>query len=128
MIYFDSKDIELTDIHKMVCKKFNFSYADIFRKTRKREIVEARQVFCYLSRSLTKESLENIGKYIGRYRKENLDHATVRHAFVTIKNLIDVDKCIRDDVNDLYIDLKDLKPKCSIVVSNVQLIKSCIVK
>lgn len=60
-------------------------------KTRKRDIVEARQVAMYLSKRNTKESLAKIGSAIG-----GKDHATVIHACRTVENLLETDRVFRD--------------------------------
>lgn len=125
MIEFNKYDIELSDIHRLVCIKFNISAHEIFRMTRKREIVEKRQLFCWLSRKLTKKSLDEIGKYIGRYRKVNLDHATVRHSCLIIENIMPYNKDILKIANDICIELENTFPYCTVVVTNVDLIKSC---
>lgn len=46
---------------------------DITTKTRKREYVEARAIYFYLTRQYTRMSLSSIGKTMGR------DHSTVLH-------------------------------------------------
>lgn len=43
-------------------------------KSRKRDLVDARKIFCLIARDLTEESLEYIGSYIGK------DHSTVIYA------------------------------------------------
>lgn len=71
----------------------------ILSKTRKREIVEPRQVLCYMmkkhiiksmpinSNKIKSDlSLEEIGFFVG------VDHATVLHGIRTVKNLYDTDK------------------------------------
>ncbi|MFA6713490.1 MAG: helix-turn-helix domain-containing protein, partial [Bacteroidales bacterium] len=65
-------------------------------KTRKREIVQARQIAMYLSRNLTKTSLASIGSQIG-----GKDHATVLHAYNTVCDLIDTDRSFRQFVSDI---------------------------
>jgi len=49
-------------------------------KTRKQEIVEARQMAMYLSKKYTKSSLKTIGLQFG-----GRDHSTVIHAISTIE-------------------------------------------
>lgn len=66
------------------------------KKTRKREIVEARQVAMFLSKKYTKESLAVIGMKIG-----GKDHATVLHACRTVDNLIQTCPDFRSKWNDL---------------------------
>jgi chromosomal replication initiator protein len=65
-------------------------------KTRKREIVQARQLTMYFSKNLTKYSLASIGAQVG-----NKDHATVLHACKTVNNLKDTDKNFRQYVEDI---------------------------
>jgi hypothetical protein len=66
------------------------------RKTRKREIVFARQVAMYLIKKHTKLSLKKIGEYFG-----GKDHATVLHSVKTIDNLMEVDRQIKATVKDI---------------------------
>jgi len=72
-------------------------------KTRKREIVQARQIAMYFSKLLTGLSLAKIGKSIG-----NKDHATVLHACKTVNNLIDTDKKFKYDIDEIGIKIKNL--------------------
>ncbi len=65
-------------------------------KTRKREIVQARQLAMYFSKQLTKSSLAHIGKHCG-----NKDHATVLHACKTVNNLSDTDKRFKGYISDI---------------------------
>ncbi|RLD30268.1 MAG: chromosomal replication initiator protein DnaA, partial [Bacteroidetes bacterium] len=86
---------------KVVCEYYNISLELIQSKTRKREIVQARQIAMYFSKSLTKSSLATIGAKIG-----GKDHATVLHACKTVNNLIDTDKRFKMQVNELEKKLK----------------------
>ncbi len=70
-------------------------------KTRKREIVQARQVAMFFSKSMTKSSLATIGSQIG-----GKDHATVLHACKTVNNLIETDKRFRLQVDEIEKKLK----------------------
>ena len=65
-------------------------------KTRKRHIVQARQIAMYFSKQLTKSSLASIGKQIG-----DRDHATVLHACKTVNNLKQTDKQFKKFVEDI---------------------------
>ena len=80
----DYKKMEI--IHRNVCKVFEVDFDLTFMKTRKREIVEARQVTMELTRKLLGSSQFDTGYY---FRK---DHATVIHAEITVKNLRDTDE------------------------------------
>ncbi len=90
------KEITIEYIQKVVCDYFNIPYDKINSKTRKREVVQARQLAMYFSKNFTKTSLAAIGSKCG-----NKDHATVLHACKTVKNLTDTDKNFRKYVDEL---------------------------
>jgi len=92
----NSKEISIDYIEKVVCDYFNISIDLMNSKTRKREIVQARQLAMYFAKKLTKASLATIGLHCG-----NKDHATVLHACRTVNNLIDTDKHFRIYVEEL---------------------------
>lgn len=94
-------EITIDYIQKIVCDYFNMPTDSLQSKTRKREIVQARQIAMYFSKTLTKSSLASIGAQIG-----NKDHATVLHACKTVNNLIDTDKHFRVDVEEIEKRLK----------------------
>ena len=95
------REISIDYIQKIVCDYFNMQVENLKSKTRKREIVQARQIAMYFAKNLTKSSLATIGSVIG-----GKDHATVLHACKTVNNLIDTDKRFR-----LYIDEIEKKLK-----------------
>ena len=65
-------------------------------KTRKREVVQARQLAMYFSKNLTKYSLSYIGNQIGKK-----DHATVLYACKTITDLIETDRNFKLQVEEI---------------------------
>ena len=85
----------------VICNYFNIPVEQIQSKTRKREIVQARQVAMFFSKTLTKSSLATIGSQIG-----GKDHATVLHACKTVNNLIETDKRFRIQVDEIEKKLK----------------------
>jgi chromosomal replication initiator protein len=91
-----NNELSIEQIQRLVCEHFTMSLEDITSKSRKREIVQARQISMYFSKQLTKESLVNIGRYFG-----GRDHSTVIHACQTVNNLIDTDKSFRSIVAEL---------------------------
>jgi len=91
-----SREISIDYIQKVVCDYFNLPLEQINSKTRKREIVQARQLAMYFSKKHTKSSLATIGLHCG-----NKDHATVLHACRTVNNLIETDKQFRTYVEEL---------------------------
>jgi chromosomal replication initiator protein len=95
------REITIDYIQKVVCDYFNMPPEVINSKTRKREIVQARQIAMFFAKSLTKSSLATIGSQIG-----GKDHATVLHACKTVNNLIDTDKRFRGFIDEIEKKLK----------------------
>lgn len=91
-----SKEITIDTIQKMVCEFFDVPYERLMHKTRKREIVQARQISMYLAKGFTKNSLKTIGEHFG-----GRDHTTVIHSCQTVKNLMDTDSIFRENVMEL---------------------------
>ena len=95
------REISIDYIQKVVCNYYNITTDSLKSKTRKREIVQARQVAMYFSKNLTKSSLATIGSQIG-----GKDHATVLHACKTVNNLVETDKTFRNQIEELEKKLK----------------------
>ena len=95
------REISIDYIQKVVCNYYNIGLDMLQSKTRKREIVQARQVAMFFSKSMTKSSLATIGSQIG-----GKDHATVLHACKTVNNLIETDKRFRLQVDEIEKKLK----------------------
>ena len=91
-----TREISIDYIQKVICEYFNITVESIHSKTRKREIVQARQLSMYFSKKHTKSSLASIGQQCG-----NKDHATVLHACRTVNNLVETDKQFRLFVEEL---------------------------
>ncbi|MCX6233850.1 MAG: chromosomal replication initiator protein DnaA [Bacteroidetes bacterium] len=91
-----SREISIDYIQKVICDYFKLPVDMINSKTRKREIVQARQLAMFFSKKHTKSSLATIGLHCG-----NKDHATVLHACRTVNNLIETDKQFRTYVEEL---------------------------
>ncbi len=91
-----TREISIDYIQKVVCDYFDMPIELLKSATRKREIVQARQLAMYFSKQLTKNSLASIGAQCG-----NKDHATVLHACRTVNNLADTDKRFRTYVDDI---------------------------
>jgi len=91
-----SKEITIDAIQKMVCEYFGVGFEKLSQKTRKREIVQARQISMYLAKSFTKNSLKTIGDHFG-----GRDHTTVIHSCQTVKDLMDTDSMFRENVMEI---------------------------
>jgi len=74
-------DISIEDVVRKVSEASKVSEREIIGKSRKMELVEARQISMYLCRDIMGLSLNNIGIYFG-----GRDHTTVMHALKTIDN------------------------------------------
>ena len=95
------KTINIVSIQEVVCKYYNLEVKDIQTKSRRRDVVQARQIAMYLARKYTRHSLTAIGEMIG-----NRDHATVLHACKTVGNLLDIDKTMRQSLDTIENSLK----------------------
>jgi chromosomal replication initiator protein len=91
-----SREISIEYIQKMVCEYFTIGVDLVKSKTRKREIVQARQISMYFAKDLTKASLKTIGMHFG-----GRDHSTVIHACQTVNDLMETDKKFKADVEEL---------------------------
>jgi len=89
------------NIRDVVCDYFSLSVDAISTKSRKREVVQARQIAMYLSKQLTRSSLASIGLAIGQR-----DHATVLHACKIVNDLMDIDKDFRNSILEIEARLK----------------------
>lgn len=96
------KEISIDYIQKTVCEYFKVKMEDIQSKTRKRDVVQARQLAMYFAKQYTKASLASIGTQIGKR-----DHATVLHACKTVKNLQETDKQFRGYIEDISRKIAD---------------------
>jgi len=90
------REVSIDYIQKVVSEYFQMDVATLQSKTRKRHIVQARQLAMYFAKKFTKASLASIGTQIGKR-----DHATVLHACKTVDNLSFTDKQFRKYVEDL---------------------------
>lgn len=89
-------EITIDKVQTAVCDYFNISREMLLSKTRKRHIVQARQIAMYMSRNMINCSLSTIGSEIG-----GKDHATVLHACTTVTDLMSTDKTFKQYVTDI---------------------------
>ena len=98
----ENKPVTIDDIIRVVCTHYGLEPNTIHTKSRKRDVVQARQVAMYLAKTYTDLSTAKIGNLIG-----NRDHATVLHACKTIKALKDVDKAFQTEMDEIQAELKN---------------------
>ncbi len=92
----ESKPITIEDIIAKVCSHYEIEESAIHTKTRKREVVQVRQVAMFLAKKHTDASSSKIGQLIG-----NKDHATVLHACKIVKDQVEVDKSFKADIEEI---------------------------
>ncbi len=95
------KEVSLDKIVEEVSNIYNISQEDIYGKSRKAEIVQARQLSIYLAQLHTQLSVSKIGLLIG-----NKNHATVLHSIKAIKNRLKTDKALKEQIDELTDILK----------------------
>ncbi len=83
----NAQEVSVEYIVNVVCNYQNIQVEDLYSKSKKREIVQARQLAMYFAKKYTKCSLAMIGQQCG-----GRDHATVIHALKTVTNLLETDK------------------------------------
>ncbi|TRZ41059.1 chromosomal replication initiator protein DnaA [Robertkochia solimangrovi] len=90
------REVSIDYIQKVISDYFQMDVETLQSKTRKRHIVQARQLAMFFAKKYTKASLASIGSQIGKR-----DHATVLHACKTVDNLAETDKQFRKYIEDL---------------------------
>lgn len=88
--------ITIDEIQRTVCDHLSIPPDLLRAKTRKQEIVTARQIAMYLSKELTNSSLKTIGLHFG-----GRDHSTVIHAYQTIEDSMKEDQKMKSMVQQL---------------------------
>ena len=89
----DDKPLTVDDILDTVCNHFNVTTTAVNGKSRKRDLVVARQVSMYLAQKYTKMPASRIGKLVG-----NRDHSTVIHSCSQIEKRLKVDVAFKDEL------------------------------
>src|SRR5690606_29600459 len=88
--------VRVDNIQRVVAEYYKIKISDLHSKRRSRSVARPRQVAMYLAKELTNHSLPEIGDAFG-----GRDHTTVLHACRKIKELLDSDADIREDVKNL---------------------------
>jgi chromosomal replication initiator protein len=99
-------EVSIDYLHKVVAEHFNVPPESIQSKTRKREIVMARQVIMYLAKQYTSHSLKTIGEYCG-----GRDHSTVIHAIAAINDLLATEQGFKMSLEEIQRKIKIKLPQ-----------------
>ena len=88
--------LNIEGIQKRVADHYQIRHSDMTSKRRPNAIAFPRQIAMYLSRQLTRHSLQEIGEAFG-----GRDHGTVIHAVKTVENMMEQDNSVRGSVDFL---------------------------
>jgi chromosomal replication initiator protein len=88
--------LTIETIQRTVCEYFNLPEDLLRAKTRKQEVVNARQIAMYLAKELTNCSLKTIGLHFG-----GRDHSTVIHAYQSVEDQMRIDPKYQTNVGQL---------------------------
>ena len=89
-----NKNISVIEVVKKISEYYEVEEQNIYRKTRKKEVVRPRQVIMYILREDFGISYPSIGEKIG-----GRDHTTVIHSCEKIKNEIKTDLVLEQEIN-----------------------------
>lgn len=91
------KEISVKAVVAKVSEYYDIPEHLIVGKTRKQEVVLARQTAMYLLKELTQLSLKTIGSHFG-----GRDHTTVIHSCQMVQNYLDTDQKVKSAVDALF--------------------------
>ena len=98
----EEKEITVEDIVHNTCEHYHLKDDSVYTNSRKRDIVQARQVAMFLTHKLLPcLSLARIGQQIG-----SRDHSTVLHACRTIEEQLAVNKVLQSAVEEIESKIK----------------------
>ncbi len=92
----NSKTPNVEKIQKIVAHFYGIKISDLTASNRSRSIVRPRQIAMYLSKTLTLDSLPKIGRDFG-----GKNHATVIHSVKLVKELMNSDQKILQEIKSL---------------------------
>jgi chromosomal replication initiator protein len=87
------RNVSVEEVVKRVAEYYNLEEENIYKKTRKKEVVLPRQVIMYILREDFNISYPNIGEKMG-----GRDHTTVIHSCEKIKNCIKTDVALDQEI------------------------------
>jgi len=92
----EQANLTIEEIQRIVCEYMNIDEDRIRGKTRKREVVRARQIAMYFCKRRTQNSLKTIGLHFG-----GRDHSTVIHANNTVEDQMETDEQFKNTVEEI---------------------------
>lgn len=97
----DDNPLTVDEILDTVCNHFSVTLSAVNSKSRKHDLVIARQVTMYLAQKYTKMPASRIGRLVG-----NRDHSTVIHSCAQVENRLKVDRSFKEEVNSIEVSFK----------------------
>lgn len=85
------------ELLEMISKETGVTVEQITQKSRKKEIVNARFIYCSILRNHFGYTLQRIGETLG-----SRDHTSIRHALIQYKNRVTTEESFRDIVHNIY--------------------------
>ena len=85
----------MNHVAQIVCQKNQVALRDLFKKTRKAKIVQARQMYVYIMFEVYKRKNWEIVNSTG------FDHATIRHCIKTVNNRTETEPKYADELNKI---------------------------
>ena len=95
------KNMAIKDVVKIVSEYYKLEESSVYEKTRKKEIVKARQIVMYLLREAFNVSYPLIGQKLG-----GKDHTTVIHSCLKIKTDLKNDSQLLQELEQIRIMFK----------------------
>ncbi len=95
------KVVSVDTVVKQISEYYNLDESIIYEKTRRKEVVKARQVIMFILREDFNESYPSIGSKLG-----GKDHTTVIHSYEKIKSELSRDASLMKELEDIRIMFK----------------------
>ena len=95
------KTISFETVVKQISSYYNLDENIVYEKTRRKEIVKARQMIMFILREDFNESYPSIGSKLG-----GKDHTTVIHSYEKIKNELKTNSTLMKELDDIRILFK----------------------
>lgn len=95
------KTISIDTVVKQISNYYNLDERVIYEKTRRKEIVRARQIIMFILREDFNESYPSIGAKLG-----GKDHTTVIHSYEKVKHELATDPHLMKELDDIRILFK----------------------
>jgi chromosomal replication initiator protein len=97
----EKKQLTIKSIATTVCKYHNLDESLIYTRTRKHEIVQARQLIMYFAKKYTDASTSQIGQMLG-----GKNHATVIYSIKLVSEQMEVNKSLRSTIELIELKLR----------------------